>query len=412
MIKAQRLPLRGAKLKPLVRIIPKSENFFADISELLGYIGSDKGHWNYSPEWYGSHGGVSWARDYGTTVFRSDKDCTITVTAHDTSLPSPPLSQWRVLRFNDTTRQSVALCNIYDDDNNNKVVADPSVLCFEYMKTIASITAALLGVNTHLLSLALPPTKTNIHHNGSSNYQMHQDRMQQQECLRILCVGLGGGSLPNFLNHHFPGALIDAIELDPIVAEAAHTAMGFPFLPTSNNNSNRKEEDRVRVFIMDAYDYAQQHAQKVAHQVSQYYYDLVFMDAFDGQDNIPAKLKSSEFAEYLSRVMHPQHGTLVMNVHSTDVGPIASLFKHEILLQMQGREGEEDDGPSSSLAGCCFSVQASKQPNTELVVARGIREETVQQQQQGWKEAAVHVADLAGFNFPVGRRAMKGLKLW
>ena len=43
-----------------------------------------------------------------------------------------------------------------------------------------------------------------------------------------VCIGLGGGSLPLFLAHHFPGMLVQAVELDPVVLAAASQAMGFP----------------------------------------------------------------------------------------------------------------------------------------------------------------------------------------
>jgi len=45
---------------------------------------------------------------------------------------------------------------------------------------------------------------------------------------RVLCIGLGGGSLPLFLSHHFPGMDVEVVEIDSVVIEAARTAMGFP----------------------------------------------------------------------------------------------------------------------------------------------------------------------------------------
>ena len=50
----------------------------------------------------------------------------------------------------------------------------------------------------------------------------------QPASCRALCVGLGGGSLPNFLSYHFPGLHVDAVELDPTVVAAATQCMGFP----------------------------------------------------------------------------------------------------------------------------------------------------------------------------------------
>ena len=43
-----------------------------------------------------------------------------------------------------------------------------------------------------------------------------------------VCIGTGGGSLPLFLAHHFPGMLVQAVELDPVVLAAASQAMGLP----------------------------------------------------------------------------------------------------------------------------------------------------------------------------------------
>ena len=51
---------------------------------------------------------------------------------------------------------------------------------------------------------------------------------QQASTCRALCIGLGGGTLPNFLSHHLPGLHVDAIELDPVVVAAATECMGLP----------------------------------------------------------------------------------------------------------------------------------------------------------------------------------------
>lgn len=53
------------------------------------------------------------------------------------------------------------------------------------------------------------------------------ERRPAQPC-RVLCIGLGGGTLPLFLAHHFPGMVIDVVEIDPVVIAAAQGAMGFP----------------------------------------------------------------------------------------------------------------------------------------------------------------------------------------
>ena len=57
--------------------------------------------------------------------------------------------------------------------------------------------------------------------------QAHHRSSHAATC-RALCIGVGGGSLPHFLSHHFPGMLVDAVELDPVVVSAAVDYMGLP----------------------------------------------------------------------------------------------------------------------------------------------------------------------------------------
>ncbi|CAI5480360.1 unnamed protein product [Closterium sp. Yama58-4] len=51
-------------------------------------------------------------------------------------------------------------------------------------------------------------------------------------------------------------------------------------------------------------------------------YDLVLVDVFDGSDETPSELldRDGPFLRALARVVHPKHGTLVLNVHA-DVPP-------------------------------------------------------------------------------------------
>lgn len=58
--------------------------------------------------------------------------------------------------------------------------------------------------------------------------QSSQQQLQQSPTCHALCLGLGAGSLPLFLSHHFPGMLVQAVELDPVVIAAATQEMGLP----------------------------------------------------------------------------------------------------------------------------------------------------------------------------------------
>ena len=112
---------------------------------------TDPGAWEYSPEWMGSQGG-SWGRDTGTTVFSELSHCgngLVTVTSHAASHQEPAsaelfqrsagggmLQEWRVLRFNEVTRQSVA--RVWQPADGGSAVAQAECLGMEYLKTMAS----------------------------------------------------------------------------------------------------------------------------------------------------------------------------------------------------------------------------------------------------------------------------------
>lgn len=46
----------------------QDESVWQQLRELLGHTGADPGHWNFSPEWWGTQGG-GWGRSEGQTVF-------------------------------------------------------------------------------------------------------------------------------------------------------------------------------------------------------------------------------------------------------------------------------------------------------------------------------------------------------
>lgn len=85
------------------------------------------------------------------------------------------------------------------------------------------------------------------------------------QALRILHVGLGGGSLPSFIHTHVPEARQRVVEMNPGVTEVAFRYFD---LPVSN---------RLEVLTLDGAEFFRTDPQR---------YDLIFMDAFhaDGAD--------------------------------------------------------------------------------------------------------------------------------
>ena len=76
----------------------------------------------------------------------------------------------------------------------------------------------------------------------------------------VLHIGLGGGSVANFLYHHFSKIQQTAIEINPLVIEAAYAHFGLP------------NDSRLKVLGVDVTE---------SINVLSGPYDLIFLDAFD-----------------------------------------------------------------------------------------------------------------------------------
>uniref|UniRef100_A0A7I4B0K6 PABS domain-containing protein n=1 Tax=Physcomitrium patens TaxID=3218 RepID=A0A7I4B0K6_PHYPA len=395
----------------------------------------EEGDWQFSPEWWGTQGG-SWGRNAGETVFESLSTMgngVISVTAHPASTPIPEEwavvekelqerqasrghgqfkvlgYEWRVLRFNSITRQSVAkVMAVTNDQPPTEVflVQQPNCIAFEYVKSMLSV-----GLST--ISLA--------------GYNLDQVTHRTRN-MRILCVGLGGGSLPLFLAHNLPGATLDVVEIDGSVIEAAVETMGFPpceihrlqanvsshgletrnqirsNVPGGHLNAGHEYAinqevlwggllNRVTVYEADGEHFVEDLVQKRFNEerLSRQYYDLVFVDAFDGEDVVPTKLwtRDGAFLKNLNKLLHPKHGTVVVNLH-TDSPPPSILEKVTGQYRSgfdpslsQGRKIQEacctyrdvllpPETGTGPTAGLAFTVAVPSQGNISLVVSRGL----------------------------------------
>lgn len=116
-------------------------------------------------------------------------------------------------------------------------------------------------------------------------------------------------------------------------------------------------------------------AEKFAYDTNKHY-DIVFIDAYDGDDIFPRKLWDPDFPflKTLSDHLHPDHGTVVVNLHSDSdllnpggggyVSSVCRSFKGVLL----GRDRFRDAlGPT----GMGFTVSVPWVCNTSLVVCRG-----------------------------------------
>ncbi|XP_031268516.1 uncharacterized protein LOC116126991 [Pistacia vera] len=376
------------------------EPFLRDIGALHGRAPSwdDEGDGIYSSEWWGTESD-------GYTVLRSTSDKgngIVSVLSYPSSRPSkdkwPEMErwleqryteiygnyerfrvlgyQWRTLRFNEDTRQSTAkITAAYRESEPGSVflMQQPHCLAVPYLKSM---------VSTGLATIA------------SCNYDL-MSAVHGKKTMNILCIGHGGGSLPLFLASKIQGADVHIVEIDPIVISASVQAMGFPYFsvmtplgervmskPDINDEVLWKGiHERIYLYESDAEKFILQNNNV---------YDLVFIDAYDGDDIFPHKLRDpdSPFINTLRNQLHPEHGTVVVNLHSDSdflesaetnsyfgqqlppmgkyVTSVSHVYK-DVLLE----NGSSRDGKVGS--GLAFSVSVPWVCNSTLVVCRGFK---------------------------------------
>jgi len=111
---------------------------------------------------------------------------------------------------------------------------------------------------------------------------------------RLLMVGLGGGSVTNFLSKWFPNLKIDVVEIDMKVIEISKK---YFFLQESNRYRIFQEDGRV--FIKN--------------RKGQNQYDWIILDAFKS-GSIPYHLKTHEFYKEIRSILKP-NGVVGSNLY-------------------------------------------------------------------------------------------------
>lgn len=117
-------------------------------------------------------------------------------------------------------------------------------------------------------------------------------------------------------------------------------------------------------------------------------YDMIFVDAYDGDDIFPRKLwdPNSPFLKGLSDQLHPEHGTIVVNLHSDSellnpdgsipslIQPILPMGKYVSEVARVYKDVLVGNGSSSEWkgSGLGFTVSVPWVCNTSLVVCRSL----------------------------------------
>lgn len=116
--------------------------------------------------------------------------------------------------------------------------------------------------------------------------------------LKVLLLGLGGGTLARFLLIHYPDCQIDAVERRAGVANIAHRYFGLP------------RDTRLRVHIAEAAEYIENLSRTTPAA-----FDLILVDAYDHQ-GMDSSINAEEFFSACRSLLHPQ-GAFSINLWGT-----------------------------------------------------------------------------------------------
>ncbi len=137
---------------------------------------------------------------------------------------------------------------------------------------------------------------------------------------RVFTTGLGGGCLPTVMHHHMPETIVQCVENDPQVVDAATRFFGF--LP----------DETLRIAIGDGRRW-------LAENATQHAFEIIILDVFDDKGDVPRPLSTLEFFQ-LCRASLSEQGVLVVNLLYLDphrtarIKTVAAVFEHVYLCPM------------------------------------------------------------------------------
>lgn len=121
--------------------------------------------------------------------------------------------------------------------------------------------------------------------------QRHASKQPKHSTLRVLMLGVGGGSMAHHLFHNYPNLQMTVVELRQAVIDCAYDYFQLP------------DEPEVEVLQEDAMTFVAQH---------QHSFDVIIVDIFDAQ-GLPSAMSDDQFQEHLWRLTANQ-GLLIFNL--------------------------------------------------------------------------------------------------
>ena len=123
---------------------------------------------------------------------------------------------------------------------------------------------------------------------------------------RFFYVGLGAGAAPAFAKRAFPATDVEVVEIDPVVLNAARHHLGVEMRVDGESNGDK---GAMRVVLGDCASVLRARSAL----------DVIFMDAFDGEGEIPRHLREESFLKTCGDALL-EDGSLVVNMFNGSRG--------------------------------------------------------------------------------------------
>jgi len=288
--------------------------------------------------------------------------------------PPGSIQQWRLLSFEpdkgstNLVQSITQVCIAPPGSVAPRVRLRGEVLRLEYTQSfVAVVLAALKVLGAPVLPVA----------NGT-----------RQETIRILCIGLGGGSMPAFFEQALPHCEVDVAENEPAVLQAALEGMGLVQGP------------RLRVAVEDGAAFALAAAGRSAEGA----YDAVLVDAYDAAGNVPSELwrPGGGLARALEMGLLRRRGGVVATNFLPEVDPAPAFAAYRGALASYGR--------------CrSFSVQSVRSENLIAVQTCSGGSEFAGDDEELRRQligAASEIGRAVNATFSMAPLAVRGLRSW
>lgn len=222
---------------------------------------------------------------------------------------------WRSLRFNEVEQGLSYVRETRDEATGEvlRVTADADVLGYEYLRCMTAAAAAMCRLDV------------------GADWTRVDGVDEKKNASRVVCVGLGSGAMPAFIANAFPELLVEVIEIDDVVVDAAEKALGLPGIRTRRAEETEEMTDKkagvepepkpptgrqeslgnLRVVIGDASAFMASAAAAVQRGEAPAA-RAIFLDAFDGDGETPPRLTSSAFLRDCAACVAPG-GVVVAN---------------------------------------------------------------------------------------------------